>query len=299
MKTIISVAVATLLVNGLAQAQQSEQQQQQRQQQQQQQQKSERSKDELKISEQEAQKQVTDANKGSKIIGMHVKNKQDEDLGRIKDLVVDFQSGKIAYAVLSAGGTLGLGGKMVAVPIEAFTLKPGEKYLIVDLQKQQVSQAPGFTENDWPNLDAAQTGKTIGLAQSKSPQEQEAAGGTGSQAQQSKGGASGAVMDLQQLSSTADPSKLEGQQVNISTAKADEIIGQNLICVSTDSGQKALVQSRQSVQGIQPGQKLKITGSVRKMPSDPAQLGLDQQAAQKFRDQKVYIEASQVTPAAQ
>jgi sporulation protein YlmC with PRC-barrel domain len=309
--SLTTLMTAALLVSGgaktlLAQDQQaqpsdpSQQSQQQRQtSQQQQQQRSEQSKQELKVSEQETQKQVTDANKASKVIGMQVKNKQDEDLGKIKDLVVDFQSGKIAYAVLSSGGTFGFGGKMVAVPIEAFTLKPGEKALIIDLPKQQLSQAPGFTENDWPNLDAAQTGKTIGLAQSKSPQEMEAAGATGSQSQQAKGKTSGSVTDLQQLSASADPSTLEGKQVDISSAKADETIGQNLICVSSETGQKVLVKSRQSVQNIQPGQKVKVTGRVRKMPSDPAQLGLDQQAAQKFQDQKVYIEATQITPSNQ
>ena len=256
---------------------------------------SERSQQELKVSDQEMKQQVTDANKASKLIGMKVKNKQDEDLGKISDLVVDFQSGKIAYAVLSSGGTLGFGGKMVAIPIQALTLQQGQKALVVDLQKQQLSQAPGFTEQNWPDLDAAQKGQTVGLAASQ----QEGQGATGSQSQQTRGGTSGAITNLQQLSASADPSRVQGQQVNISSAKADETIGQNLICVSTESGQKALVKSRQSVQDIQPGQKVKITGTVRPMPSDPAQLGLDQQSAQKFQDQKFYIEATQVTPSNQ
>ena len=268
--------------------------------QQQQQQKTERSKDELKVSEQESQQQVTDANKASKIVGMKVKNKQDEDLGKVSDLVVDFKSGKIAYAVLSSGGTLGFGGKMVAIPVEALTLLPGEKVFTVDLQKQQLAQAPGFTENDWPNLDAAQTGKTIGLAQSKSPKEMEAAGGTASPSQQTQGsGASGSITNLQQLAAGADPSTLEGKQVTLSNAKADEVVGQNLICVSSENGQKALVKSRQSVQSIQPGQTIKVMGTVRKMPSEPSQLGLNEQSAQKFQDQKVYIEATQITPSNQ
>ena len=264
-----------------------------------QQQPSEKSKQELKVSEQESQQQVTDVNKASKIVGMKVKNKQDEDLGKVSDLVVDLKSGKVAYAVLSSGGTLGFGGKLVAIPVEALTLLPGEKVFTVDLQKQQLAQAPGFTENDWPNLDAAQTGKTIGLAQSKSPQEMEAAGGTGSQSRETRGGASGSITNLQQLSAGADPSTLEGKQVTLSNAKADEVVGQNVICVSSENGQKALVKSPQSVQNIQPGQAVRIMGTIRKMPSEPSQLGLNEQSAQKFQDQKVYIEATQVTPSNQ
>src|SRR5439155_7271482 len=291
MKKMIACCSAAILFSSgttLVMAQQSSQTQ-----------KSEKSQQELKVSDQEMKQQVTDANKASKLIGMKVKNKQDEDLGKISDLVVDFQSGKIAYAVLNSGSSIGfrgnsisLGGKMVAIPIQAFTLQEGEKALVVDLKKQQLTQAPGFTEHNWPDLDAAQKGQTVGLA----PQQAETAGGTGSQVQQNQGATSGSITNLQQLSATADPSTLEGKQVNITSAKADEAIGQNLLCVSSDSGQKALIKSRQSVQNIQPGQKVRVTGILRKMPSDPAQLGLDQQAAQKFQDQKVYIEANRITP---
>ena len=262
---------------------------------QQQQQKSERDKQDLKVSPQEAQQQVTDANKASKLIGMHVKNKQDEDLGKIKDLVVDFQAGKVAYAVLSSGGTLGFGGKMVAIPFEALTLQPGAKAVVVDLEKQQLAQAPGFNEDNWPDLNAAETGKTVGLAPTKSPRE--ATGGTGSQAEQTRG--SGSITNLQQLSSSADMSKLEGQQVRIQSAKVDKAIGQDLLCVSSESGQKVLVKTQRPVRNLQPGQSVQVQGTARKMPSDPAQLGLEEETLNEFKDQKVYIQATQVTPAQQ
>jgi sporulation protein YlmC with PRC-barrel domain len=187
---MIKNAVILLLLSGtlplLAQDQQSQdqqkQQEQQRKQQQQQQQQSssEKSQQELKVSEQDVKKQVTDANKASKLIGMAVKNKQDEDLGKIKDLVIDFQSGKIGYAVLSSGGTFGVGGKMVAVPIQALTLQPGAKALLLDLPKQQLTQAQGFNDQSWPDLNAAEKGQTIGLSNSA-----QGGTGTGSQSQES------------------------------------------------------------------------------------------------------------------
>ena len=260
-------------------------------------QKSEQSQQELKVTDQEMKQQVTDANKASKLIGMKVKNRQDEDLGKISELVVDYQSGKIAYAVLSSGGILGLGNKMVAVPFQAFTLKPGEKALVLDLNKQQLSQAAGFTDQNWPDLNAAEKGQTVGLAPSRS-REIEAAGGTSSQSEQAKGRASGSITNLQQVSADSDPSMLDGRRVNISAAKVDEALGQNLISVSSDSGQKLLVRSRQAVH-IQAGQKVNVTGILRKMPSDVTQLGLDQQGVQKFQGQKLYIEATGVTPAAE
>jgi sporulation protein YlmC with PRC-barrel domain len=184
---MIKNAVILFILSGtlplLAQEQQSRQQQEQQkqnQQLQQQQSSSEKSEQELKVSEQDVKQQVTDANKASKLIGMQVKNKQDEDLGKIKDLVIDFQSGKVGYAVLSSGGTFGIGGKMVAVPIQALTLQPGAKALLLDLPKQQLTQAQGFNDQSWPDLNAAEKGQTIGLSTS-------AQGGTGSQSQESQG----------------------------------------------------------------------------------------------------------------
>jgi sporulation protein YlmC with PRC-barrel domain len=126
------------------------------------------SRQELKVSDTELKRTVTEANRASKLMGMKVKNRQDEDLGTIKDLVVDLESGKVAYAVLSHGGVLGIGGKYVAIPIQALTLQPGDKALLLDLPKQQVAQAPGFDDKHWPDLDAAAKGQTIGLARTSS-----------------------------------------------------------------------------------------------------------------------------------
>lgn len=135
-----------------------------RQQQQHQATASERSADQLKVSKQDLNQQVTDVNKASKLIGMTVKNKNNESLGTIRDIVLDINSGKVAYAVLSSGSTLGMGGKNIAIPFQALTVKPGEKALLLDLNKQQLAQAPGFDDKHWPELNAAASGKTVGLA---------------------------------------------------------------------------------------------------------------------------------------
>ena len=56
----------------------------------------------------------------STVIGSKVVNQQGEDLGTIEDIVVDVDVGRIAYAVLSFGGFLGMGDKYFAIPWEAF-----------------------------------------------------------------------------------------------------------------------------------------------------------------------------------
>jgi sporulation protein YlmC with PRC-barrel domain len=128
----------------------------------------EASKDELRVAPEEAKQEVTDANKASKIIGMAVKNKENENVGKVHDLVIDPQSGKIAYAVLSSGGVMGMGDKLIAVPFESLTPQQGEKGFLINAQKERLREAPGFTEKNWPKLDAAQD-STIGLSPTGRP----------------------------------------------------------------------------------------------------------------------------------
>lgn len=60
------------------------------------------------------------------LTGNQVKNPQGEDLGNIEELAIDVASGRIAYAVLSFGGFLGLGDKSFAIPWEGLRLQTKE-----------------------------------------------------------------------------------------------------------------------------------------------------------------------------
>ena len=94
------------------------------------------------------------ANKASSLMGMDVRNPQNEKLGDIKDLVVDLHTGKIGYAVLSVGGFLGIGDKYIAVPPSAFTVATDERHLVLNADKAKVQSAPGFAKTDWPDLNS-------------------------------------------------------------------------------------------------------------------------------------------------
>jgi len=291
-KMLIATTLCTTMPLFAQQQQQSSQQSQA-----QQQPPSEKSQQELKVSDQELKQQVTDANKASKLIGMHVKNKENEDVGKVKDLAIDFQSGKVAYAVVSVGSTLGFGGKMVAIPLQALTLKPGDKAVVVDLPKQQISQAQGFNEHIWPDLDAAQKGQTIGLAASQ----QQSQGGAGSQSEQSAGGQSSeSITNLQQLSSASDPSSLQGKHVDLKQAKIKQVLGKDAVTVTSEGAeQEVLVKSQRPVESLKADQTVTVSGSVRPVPQDISQLGIDQSAAQKIQGQKFYIQAQQIKPSDQ
>lgn len=95
------------------------------------------------------------------LIGCKVYNKQNEDLGQIEDVVIDAGAGRIAYAVLSFGGFLGMGDKYFAIPWNAVHFNLSENHAILNVEKKLLEDAPGFDKDDWPNMANAKWGTTI------------------------------------------------------------------------------------------------------------------------------------------
>ena len=85
------------------------------------------------------------------IIGDKVVNAEGEQLGNIRDLVIDLDDAQIAYAVLSFGGFLGLGDKLFAIPLEALTFSKEAHTVILDVDKEVLKNAPGFDKDRWPD----------------------------------------------------------------------------------------------------------------------------------------------------
>ncbi|MDW5549508.1 PRC-barrel domain-containing protein [Methanosarcina sp.] len=79
-----------------------------------------------------------------------VVNAAGEDLGRIEELMIDLENGKIAYAVLSFGGFLGMADKFFAIPWQAFTLRPHEHAFLLDIPRDVLEKAEGFDKDNWP-----------------------------------------------------------------------------------------------------------------------------------------------------
>jgi sporulation protein YlmC with PRC-barrel domain len=95
---------------------------------------------------------VRPINKTSKLIGMEVRNRENERLGEVKDLVVDLSSGKVAYATIAVGGFLGLGEKLIAVPVTALTSSErSDAYLIMDATRGEMVDAPSIAQTNWPD----------------------------------------------------------------------------------------------------------------------------------------------------
>jgi len=81
-----------------------------------------------------------------------VRNRLDENVGSIRDIMIDVPSGRIAYAVLGVGGFLGIGERLFAIPWESLTLDEDEKCFILDVNKERLERAPGFDQDNWPDM---------------------------------------------------------------------------------------------------------------------------------------------------
>jgi sporulation protein YlmC with PRC-barrel domain len=91
-------------------------------------------------------------NKASELIGMNVKNRENEKIGEVKDLIVDLRSGRVTYAVISSGGLLGIGDKLVAIPARTFEYSEADKKLVLNVDKEVFANAPRFEKDKWPDL---------------------------------------------------------------------------------------------------------------------------------------------------
>jgi len=92
---------------------------------------------------------LNDAAKASDLIGMTVKNYQNEKLGKVEDLAVDVESGRIVQVILSTGGFIGIGDTLMAVPPSALHRDVALKVLHLDADKEKLQGAPKFEMSKW------------------------------------------------------------------------------------------------------------------------------------------------------
>jgi sporulation protein YlmC with PRC-barrel domain len=88
----------------------------------------------------------------SSILGYHVRNSAREDLGSLEEIMIDEATGRVAYAVLSFGGFLGLGNKLFAIPWEALALNRQDKEFVLNVDREKLERAPGFDKQHWPDM---------------------------------------------------------------------------------------------------------------------------------------------------
>ncbi len=86
------------------------------------------------------------------LIGDSVVNDSGDDLGKIEAIMLDVAAGRIAYAVLSFGGFLGMGDKLFAIPWSALTLDAEQRRFVLSVARERLENAPGFDKDRWPAM---------------------------------------------------------------------------------------------------------------------------------------------------
>src|SRR5688572_3830385 len=79
-----------------------------------------------------------------------VVNLAGQDIGRIEELMIDVTTGRVAYAVLSFGGFLGIGNKLFALPWSSLTVDEMKKRFVVNVTRESLEKMPGFDKERWP-----------------------------------------------------------------------------------------------------------------------------------------------------
>lgn len=101
---------------------------------------------------------VTVGRLGSRVLSASTLNDDDvynllgQKLGSIKEIMLDINTGRVCYVVLSFGGFLSMGEKLFAVPWSALTVDTENKRFLMDTNEERLKEAPGFDSDNWPNM---------------------------------------------------------------------------------------------------------------------------------------------------
>jgi hypothetical protein len=89
--------------------------------------------------------------RASKLIGMPVRNMQDERIGKVENLEVDLAAGRVVEVIVASGGFLGLDNEFSAIPPQAFHQGTESNALVLDTTKEALSGAPHYKSSQWEN----------------------------------------------------------------------------------------------------------------------------------------------------
>ena len=86
----------------------------------------------------------------AKVTGTAVFNTEGEQLGEIHDVMLDKRSGKIAYAVLSFGGLLGIGQSYHPLPWAILKYDTRQGGYVIGITIDQLKGAPTYDASETP-----------------------------------------------------------------------------------------------------------------------------------------------------
>jgi hypothetical protein len=96
-----------------------------------------------------------------KVEGTAVYNREGEKLGSIHSLMIDKTSGKVAYAIMSFGGFLGMGDRYHPLPWSVLDYETSQGGYVVDLDRSKLEGAPTYSTSETPNWSDRRWGQQV------------------------------------------------------------------------------------------------------------------------------------------
>lgn len=96
-----------------------------------------------------------------KVIGTAVYNASGERLGTIHDVMLNKHSGRVAFAVMSFGGFLGIGERFHPLPWDLLTYDEGKGGYNVDLTPEKLQSAPHYSRGEIEDFDSRALGRDV------------------------------------------------------------------------------------------------------------------------------------------
>lgn len=96
-----------------------------------------------------------------KVAGTEVYNSAGDHLGEIHDMMIDKVSGKVAYAIMSFGGFLGLNEKFHPLPWSVLTYDTEKGGYVVPATKELLEKAPMYDSEGQPDWADKAYGKRV------------------------------------------------------------------------------------------------------------------------------------------
>jgi sporulation protein YlmC with PRC-barrel domain len=97
-----------------------------------------------------ARDETDDLIASNKVEGTAVYDRNGEKIGTVENFMVGKRSGRVAYAVISFGGFLGVGGGYHAIPWNALTYDEKQGGYVVSAEKDRIRTAPSYQAGEDP-----------------------------------------------------------------------------------------------------------------------------------------------------
>jgi len=114
------------------------------------------------------QRETTSLIGSDKVEGTAVYGSDEKRIGSVDRIMIDKRSGKVAYAVMSFGGFLGIGEDYYPLPWSVLTYNPTLGGYEVEITDQQLKNAPKYSRHEtWDWADRQRTQKLTDIVNMK------------------------------------------------------------------------------------------------------------------------------------